>query len=638
MRKELFFIVIILSVSTVNRAQSPSEMNFVCKHFHNHKSIKSTPDTIGLNYDLKYHRMHWKVDPSERYIQGAVTSYFLLKESSSVIKFQLTDAMTVDSVQHPLLKDFSLSQDVLSIRLKDPIGQGQLDSLTVYYQGIPDDEAAFALDVYDDNNPILWTLSEPYGAKAWWPSKNALSDKIDSLDLFLDVFPLSFEGVSNGVLMSDEVAQDSSYRRFHWKHRYPIATYLVAIAVADYSFEEQFYAIGNDSLRVVNYIYQGYEDLASRQVENLHRSAVLFDSLFMPYPFEQEQYGHAQMGRGGGMEHQTMTFIGGWNFELLTHELAHQWFGNYVTLADWHDIWLNEGFATYLSGLAYEMAFDTDKWWNIWRPQVVSYITSEPGGAVYVEDIQDVSRIFHPRLSYAKGAWLLHMLRWVMGDEAFFTVIRNYLADPSVAFGYATQEDLVYHLEQQSDTSLTEFFDDWYYGEGYPSYHVDCNIQTETHAWITLNQSQSHSSVDFFEMPVPVRFKNEVQDTIIVFDNQTDGQMIFTEIGFTPDSIFVDPEHWLISANNTVTIRENPIKESVVIFAPNPVNERVRVFSAKAVKNVKLFHPDGTLLLDLGKPAENPFYFDFAQRSSGVYLFRFQFEDGSAATRKLIVY
>lgn len=638
MRKQFFLIAIILSWSAAIQAQSPAEMDFVCKHIHNHKSLKSTPDTIGLNYDLKYHRMHWEVDPSERYIRGAVTSYFLMKKTSSLIDFQLTDAMTVDSVQHPSLKSYSLSQDVLSVRLNNVIEQGQLDSLTVYYQGVPDDEAAFALDVYDDNNPILWTLSEPYGAKAWWPSKNALSDKIDSLDVFLDVFPLNFEGVSNGVLMSDEVAEDSSCRRFHWRHRYPIATYLVAIAVADYNYEEQFYTIGDDSLRVVNYIYQGYENLASRQVENLHRSAVLFDSLFMPYPFDQEQYGHAQMGRGGGMEHQTMTFIGGWNFELLTHELAHQWFGNYVTLADWHDIWLNEGFATYLSGLAYEMAFDTDKWWNIWRPQMVSYITSEPGGSVYVEDIQDVSRIFHPRLSYAKGAWLLHMLRWVMGDEPFFAAIRNYLADPNVAFGYATQDDLIYHLEQEADTSLTEFFNDWYYGEGYPSYHIDCNIQTETHAWITINQSQSHSSVDFFEMPVPVRFKNKDQDTTIVFDNQADGQMVFKEIGFTPDSVFVDPEYWLISANNSTTVRENPIKESVVIFAPNPVNERVKVFSAKAVEDVKLFHPDGTLLMDMGKPAENPFYFNFMHRSSGVYLFRFQFEDGSALTKKLIVY
>lgn len=638
MLKQFIFILIIFFFSVSLNGQTLSEKAFVCKHFDSHKSIKQTPDTIGLNYDLKYHRMHWKVNPTERYIQGAVTSYFTMEEASSTIEFQLTDAMTIDSIHHPYLNSFALSQDILSISLANPIEQGELDSLTVFYQGVPDDDAAFALDVHDDNNPILWTLSEPYGAKSWWPSKNALNDKIDSLDVILDVFPLTFEGVSNGVLLSDEIAEDNSYRRFHWKHRYPVATYLVAIAVADYSFEEQFYNIRNDSLRVVNYIYQGYEDMASRQVENLYRSAVLFDSLFMPYPFEKEQYGHAQMGRGGGMEHQTMTFIGSWNFELMTHELAHQWFGDYVTLANWHDIWLNEGFATYLTGLAYEMAFDTDKWWNIWRPQMVSYITSEPGGAVYVEDIQDVSRIFHPRLSYAKGAWLLHMLRWVIGEEAFFSAIRNYLADPKVAYGYATQDDLVYYLEQESDTSLIEFFDDWYYGEGYPTYYIDCNIQTETEAWITINQSQSHPSVDFFEMPLPVRFKNTEQDTTIVFDNHTDGQLFYTEIGFTPDSVFVDPEYWLVSRGNTVTIRENPVNESVIIFAPNPVNERVRIFSAKTIEDAKLYYPDGALLMDIGEPSENPFYIDFTNRTGGVYLFRFRFEDGSASTRKLVVY
>lgn len=628
------FLVMSLSAA----AQRPGDKPFVCKQFQGYKTLKKSPDTIGLNYDLKYHRAHWKINPFERFIQGAVTSYFVMNETSSEMQFQLSDQLIVDSIDHPWLNGFAHANDILTISFSSAIEQGGLDSLTIFYQGVPGDGEAFALDVYDDNNPILWTLSEPYGAKSWWPSKNALNDKIDSLDVILDVFPVYFEGVSNGVLISNEVDEDSSYRRFHWKHRYPIATYLVAIAVADYSFGEQFYTMGDDSLRVVNYVYKGYEDLAARQVENLHRSAVLFDSLFMPYPFDQEQYGHAQMGRGGGMEHQTMTFVGGWNFELLTHELAHQWFGDYVTLANWHDIWLNEGFATYLSGLAYEMAFDTDKWWDIWRPQMVSYITSEPGGSVFVEDIQDAGRIFDPRLSYAKGAWVLHMLRWVIGDEAFFQGIRNYLSNPQVAFGYATHDDLVYHLEQSGDTSLTEFFDDWYYGEGHPTYHIDCNIQTETEAWITLNQAQSRPSVGFFEMPVPVRFKNRTGDTTIVFQHHSNGQQFYTEIGFKPDSVFVDPEYWLISAENTFTVRENPVKKDVIIFAPNPVHERVRVLSTKPLENVKLLRPDGSLFLDLGKPSENPLYFDFTNHSGGMYIFRFRFEDGDALTRKLVVY
>ncbi|HKK09548.1 MAG TPA: hypothetical protein VJ939_01870, partial [Bacteroidales bacterium] len=147
-------------ISLSATAQSPDGKPFVCKQFHNHKILKQSPDTIGLNYDLKYHRAYWKINPFERFIQGAVTSYFVMNESSTLIEFQLTDAMTIDSIHHPSLKNFSLSQDVLSVSLQSTIEQGQLDSLTIFYQGIPDDEAAFALDVYDDNNPILWTLSE----------------------------------------------------------------------------------------------------------------------------------------------------------------------------------------------------------------------------------------------------------------------------------------------------------------------------------------------------------------------------------------------------------------------------------------------------------------------------------------------
>jgi aminopeptidase N len=176
-------------------------------------------------------------------------------------------------------------------------------------------------------------------------------------------------------------------------------------------------------------------------------------------------------------------------------------------LPRWQDIWLNEGFATYLTGLAIENIAGDQSFLN-WKQRNVRVITTFPGGSVFVNDTTNISALFSGRLSYSKGAYLLHMLRWIMGDEQFFNGIRNYYEDPEVANGFAQHEQLVAHMEAAGDTSLTEFFNDWYYGEGYPVYSLKYsgdNSRTE----LVLSQSTSHPSVDFFEMPVPVRVYNE---------------------------------------------------------------------------------------------------------------------------------
>ncbi len=595
-------------------------------------------DTVGANYDLKYVKAYWKLNPEERFIKGAVTSFFKMKNTSDSIQFQLSDALTVDSVSHSQNLNFHHHENVITIVFESNISQHTLDSVKVFYHGVPPDEGAFALGEQQNNSATLWTLSEPYGAKSWWPSKNALNDKIDSLDVFIEVAPPKFTAVSNGLLQSSKMIKQDSARLFHWKHRYPIATYLIAVAVADYNYHETHYPFGDDSLKIVNYIYYGDVSHAVRQVDNLYRSAKLFDSLFMPYPFSEEQYGHAQMGRGGGMEHQTMTFIGSWDFELLTHELAHQWFGNYVTLADWHDIWLNEGFATYLSGLAYEMAFDTDKWWNIWRPQTIDFITSKDDGSVYVENIEDPERIFNGRLSYAKGAYVLHMIRWVVGDEAFFEAIRNYLADPQVAFGYARQQDLVYHLEQTADTSLTEFLDDWYYGQGHPQYYADCKMLDEESVKITLWQEQSHSSVDFFEMPVPIKLKNDVQDTTLVLQHEASGQVFVEDLGFTPDSVFIDPEYRLISDGNRVDLNTNPSEEENLQIAGTLTRDEAILISDKPVTHLELFRANGSRVYQREVDLQYRLTMNMRSLPAGMYIVKARMKDDSVETGKIVVY
>jgi len=293
------------------------------------------------------------------------------------------------------------------------------------------------------------------------------------------------------------------------------------------------------------------------------------------YPFSNEKYGHAQFGWGGGMEHQTMSFMGAFNFGLVAHECAHQWFGDHITCGSWEDIWLNEGFATYFEGLTVQRYFPNN--WMNWKQGKINNITSAPDGSVRCDDTTSVARIFSGRLTYNKGAYLLNMLRWKLGDSAFFAALKNYLNDPALAGGYAKTPQLKAHLETASGQNLTNFFNQWYYGQGHPSYEIVFN-QNDTKVIATINQTQSHSSVSFFEMPVPIRFIGVTQDTTIVFNHLYSGQTFTTTVNFPIISIKIDPDLQLISANNkwkNVSTTNN-LNDAISVY-PNPVSNQVNI-------------------------------------------------------------
>ena len=424
------------------------------------------------NYNLVYQRMEWQIDPNIKYIKGSVTSYFKSEiDRLSEISFDLNALITVDSVRRNQKKiTFQRSGDQVKIQLPNQLVKGQLDSVQVYYQGEPDKiNRGFGYFVKSthQNIPIIWTLSEPYGAMEWWPCKQSLADKIDSIDVIV-TSPKNYRTASNGILVSESVLGET--RRMHWKHRFPIATYLVAIAVTNYTSYSDWLDLGDGrKIEILNYVYPENLETAKKQTPVTAQIIDLYNRLFGEYPFAKEKYGHAQFGWGGGMEHQTMSFMANFEFELVAHELAHQWFGDYITCGSWHDIWLNEGFATYLDGLAYEHLLN-GYWWYRWKKLNVESIVSFPGGSVYVKDTTNLNVIFNGRLSYSKGAYLLHMLRWIMGDDDFYKGMRSYFNDPKLANGFALSTDFQKHMEIAGDTIFTEYFKDWFYGEGFPVY------------------------------------------------------------------------------------------------------------------------------------------------------------------------
>jgi aminopeptidase N len=582
----LIYSILFFPIFSQNKVVSLDEFDIPAMEQKAHEGqFRSVNSGAANNYDLKYHRCVWAVDPSVNYIKGAITSYFKpVANSFDKIQFDLASTFTIDSVKYnSSLLSYTLSSNILEINFPSILPINILDSVTVFYQGIPANSGFGSFNQTDHSgSPIIWTLSEPFGARDWWPAKQDLNDKIDSVDVIVTV-PQINRVASNGVLLSEVLS--GTDKIYHWKTKHPIAAYLIAIAVTNYVYYSNYVPLSpTDSFEVLNYVYPENLSLALTQTPDIINVIKLYDSLTINYPFADEKYGHAQFGWGGGMEHQTMSFVVNFNHSLIAHECAHQWFGDHVTCGSWQDIWLNEGFATYFEGLTEERYFPAD--WENWKRDKINHITSAPDGSVLCDDTTSVSRIFNGRLSYNKGAYLLHMLRWKMGDSLFFLALKNYLNDPLLAANYAKTPDLKAHFESASGLNLTSFFDEWYYKQGYPSYKI-LAVQSGINVNVKIDQTQSHPSVTFFEMPVPIKFFGASRDTTIVFDNTFSGQNFTTTINFPIDSAQIDPERWILSAHDTISIgikTYSSLNTEVYIY-PNPSDGNISISVQLKVKS-----------------------------------------------------
>lgn len=595
------------------------------------------------NIDVHHYRCEWQVDPAVKLITGIVTTSFTVKANSDKIIFDLVTPMGIDSIiYHGNSIQFQrVLKDGLQIQLPATLNVGQKDSVSIYYKGVPDPLAtgAFYQGIYR-GNPTIWTLSEPYGAKQWWPCKNGLTDKADSIDIIV-TYPAVNNNYasSNGVIVSETVSNGK--QTTHFRHRYPIASYLVAIAVSSYVIDKDSVQIGNRQMPVVTYAY-------SVSSPNYYKPATVvakqclekFSMLFGLYPFYNEQYGHTQWGAGGGMEHQTNSFIQDRWPDLVSHELGHQWFGNKITCGSWQDLWLNEGFATYSTTVYYEH-FDTVQFRKTLQ-SLVNNITSQAGGSVWVNDTTSISRLFSARLTYNKGSYVVHMLRWVLGDSVFFKGVRRYLHDAALTYSFARTSDLRKALENESGKNLATFFQKWIYGEGYPNYHADWSQNNNNWIKLKLNQTTSHPSVNFYEMPVTIVAKNGLQEKSFVVDHRYSGQEFWLDAGFKVDTVLIDPKLWILSKTKTSAKSGGSNTPDEIKIFPNPAPGHLNI----SIRNPTEKHLSLQLVNVLGqvvyeKEITLPGRDDIIQvpvvgLSRGIYWLRLHGEKNIRYTRRVV--
>ena len=552
-----FLFALLFLASVTSYAQVPEDR---CKSIHDIATMErlahqrlNTRETRSMasgDFDVKYYRCEWEVDPAIRYIKGKVTVYYSILSATNNISLDLMSPLVADSVkQRNGLLAKSQANNTVTINFPVTVNAGTLDSITIFYLGVPPNTGfgSFIQSTHS-GTPVMWTLSEPYGSRDWWPCKNGLDDKADSIDIII-TNPIAYKAASNGVLISETIGAAGTKITAHWKHRYPIASYLICFAVTNYTVFNNTVQLSTGILPMQTYCYPESQSSFQNGTINTLNAMILFDNKFGPYPFMNEKYGHVQFGWGGGMEHQTASFVVNIGESLCAHELGHQWFGNKITCGSWKDIWLNEGFATHLASMYMENKYPANVLST--RQNEINSITSQPGGSVEVNDTTNVSRIFDSRLSYTKGSHLLYMLRWKLGDNVFFDGIRNYLTDPTIAYGFARTTDLKRNLEQTSGQDLTNFFNQWFSGQGYPSYNVEWSNAGSGNVWIKMNQATSHASVSFFELPVALKFSNATQSATVVVNNTSNGEVFIKSIGFVADAVTIDPEAWLITRNNT---------------------------------------------------------------------------------------
>ena len=540
--------------------------------------------------DVTYYKLNLNLSHAQQYLKGEATIGFKAKSAISSFFLDLRNILKVDSVKLASKKlGFLQDASKVTITLDKQYTENQTISVIVYYQGKPASSGfgSFSFATHGNTQqPVVWSLSEPYGAPDWFPCKDTPSDKADSSDVWITM-PKEFVSVSNGTLMQVLDNKDNT-KTYQWKNRYPIAHYLISIACSNYiEYKNYFkYSTTNgtppDSMVITHYVYpETFTATTKTQLDQTPFMLKLFSEKFGLYPFIKEKYGHAQCDFGGGMEHQTCTSLNSYGGSLVAHELAHQWFGDKITCKNWENIWLNEGFATYAEAIYAEALGGKSSY----QTNINANITKakKAVGSVYVQNISSESEIFSNNRSYAKGAIVLHMLRGIVGEEKFFKILQNYLVS-SVAYNSAVTEDFQKVAEETTGLKLDYFFKEWIYGESYPKYTYGWTVNDAT-AMLNLTVNQTKNNIpEYFSMPVDIKIVTSQGESITTVFIDKASHLIqiakpageVTQVVFDPDNkILKDVTEVKISSSITGTEPENNLVEWSI--SPNPADGQVVV-------------------------------------------------------------
>lgn len=552
------------------------------------KTTLATPEEA--DYDVKYVKLDLNVTNTSTSIKGnAITKAVTTVAGFNVYAFELDTTLVIDSFKfNGQLMPVNGAGIVKKVNLSPALPTGSYFTAQVFYHGIGDNGNGqfFTHGLNHITRPSgteeMYTLSDPYLAKDWWPCKQDLQDKIDSVEVWATI-PAGLKAGSNGLLKA-VVPGGGGMKTYQWATHYPIDYYLISLAVAPFA-EDSYYMHftdgSGDSMLIQNYVYDSSLYMTPAHKSALDSTGLIVDYLskcYGKYPFYKEKYGHCiAEDLGGGMEHQTMTTLAYAETPLISHEMGHQWWGDHVTYSSWRDIWLSEGFASYTEQLFVEHFWGAAAW-RTYRANVFSIALGAGVGSVYVDDTTSTSRVFDSKLTYNKGASVVHMLRYLApADSLFFKGLKTY--QQQYAFSNATTADFQKVMEQTYGVSLDTFFRQWVYGEGYPTYGVHW-YQKGNMTLVQLKQTTSTpSSVPVFWMPVEIKLKSASSDTVFrIFNNQPVQTIPFywdqtvTGVEVDPNDNILNRSMLVVHDSTVLNAEQLSLVEPVRIY-PNPATD-----------------------------------------------------------------
>lgn len=613
-------LIICFGFSLNTLCQVNVENDSACREKCSHASLSSREQQVLYyqypsmeKYDIKYLKIDLTAEAGSRYLSGTSTTVAVAVQPLDSFIIELRNNMIVDSVFiNGVKKVFTRGSDFIYIPLSPALPAGATVTALFYYNGTASSGGVFAGTVASNGLTYTATLSESYQAREWFPAKQILSDKIDSTEIWITTSAINKVG-SNGLLIA-AVDSPNNRKLYKWKTRYPMNYYLPSISVGNYMQYINYAkpaAMAPDSIPVLHYIVDN-EDYFNSVKTNLDKTPAFiekYSELFGLYPFKDEKYGHAHASIGGGMEHQTMSTMNSFGSTLIAHELGHQWWGDYITCATWNHIWLNEGFASYCEYLAVEklpaLFLTTNP--ATYMQNVHNSVLSSATGSVYVPNASlfDENRIFSSRLSYNKGSAIIHTLRFEMQDDTlFFNTLKNFQLQYKNSV--ATAEDFKQVAENTCGRSFTDFFNQWYYGEGYPTFNITYLKQGLDTLILVVNETTSAPGITpFFKGLFEFRVTSAQGDTIVKANVTSNNQQFKFYYPKTANGIVVDPNNWVLNATGTITNGGViPVKLlNLDVSAGNNCHAEVK-WSTSQEEQIKLYEveysTDGTIFTKAG--------------------------------------
>ena len=548
---------------------------------------------------------------------------------------------------------FEHTSNVLTITLDNTYEPGDIVEVKIDYEHKNVNDYAFNV-----GGGFVFTDCEPEGARKWFPCWDKPSDKA-TLDLTA-IVPSDVLLGSNGRL--EDSTTNGSTTTFHWISRDPVPTYLMVITSSnDYSVDviDWTYSSGTkDTTMPVRFYYQSGENPSSMETK-VPQMLTEFSDLFGIHPFEKDGYATANnLFAWGGMENQSLTTLcsGCWSEGLISHELAHQWFGDMISPGTWAEIWLNEGFATYSEALWIEHKYGNSAYHSDIISNANGYKNNNPGWAIsdpdWAVNTPPSNVMFNYAITYQKSSCVLHMLRYTLGDDIFFDAIKQYATD-TANFRYktTTTTDFNAKISEVAGQNLDWFFDEWIYEPNHPVYQNTYSIDTDGNGnWFVYFQvTQVQTNAPFFTMPIEIFVKfTDFSDTLIRVFNDENNQVFSFQFDKQPGIVLFDKYNEVVlkEADLTTGIIDNKTNSgSIKLYQnrPNPFGSVTEIdYSVGVGTDIKITVYDlkgnvvRTLVNEYKAPGRYTVSFDKEDLSPGIYYYHI--ESGNySESRKMIV-